>query len=142
LAGWRHIDAVDAGGDPLPRSNLWAVFQRDGTEAKIHSADELYRVLCAQACDLAAEVAPVTVGLAQLTAALLGRFRAVIDLERDDFMEKQLDLSFSIREELPRVEGSLLRFLIVDLSTAYRKGCLFGIDIDLHTGAITRQPRG
>jgi hypothetical protein len=141
LTGWRQVDAVDAGDDPLPRSKLWAVFRRDSTEAVIHSVDELYRVLCAQDCDLSAEVAPVTVGLAQLTAALLGRFRAVTDLEWDSDLKRHLDLSFSIRDELPRVDGSLFRFLVVDLSTSYRKGCLHGVEIDLRTGVITRQPR-
>lgn len=141
FTGWRKIDAEDADGAAIPRYELWAVHRRDGIEIKIRSAEELYQVLRAQGCDLPAAVAPVVVGLAQLTAALLGRFRAATDVERDGDLKRVLDLSFSIRDELPRVDGSLFRFLVVDLSTPYRKDRLSGIDVDLRTGVITRQPR-
>jgi hypothetical protein len=141
LTGWRKVDAADPTGDPIPKSVQWAVFQNAGVRTEFHSAEELYRFLSAQRCDLPADAARSAAELAQLTATLLGHFRAVTDLERDGFMEKQLDLSFSIREELPRVEGSMFRFIVVDLSIAYRRGCLFGIDIDLRTGAIKRPPR-
>jgi len=137
LAAWERSEVPTAYDEDEGEVEYWAEFESGGAKTEIHSAEDLYRALIAQGCNLASEIAPLAGRLAHLTAIFLEQGRAVTDPLLYEGLEKSHSLK--LRDHLPRVEGHLFRFLLADYSKP-RQPRLTDVAIDLRTGAIARQP--